>query len=336
MIQQKKKEFSLDLDQNENKIKLELDKDLEQKIKYEKTETGFLTDFPSKDNLGEQPIQIYTDDKEIRNNINQETDTNYERPIVILPTSNLNRQKRKQKIEQSKRFKKAFILPEKYPEKARTITESMKYLKELKNNKPNLFEESESKIDFEEFAPNIEKYLKKNRQIDMCMLKKRKQKNEESKSKKAFVLPEKYPEPRTLNQSMKYLKELKNNKPKLFKESESQINFEEFAPNIEKYLKKNRQIDIRKLNNENRTKAVIPTVKKKVKKNKSEELDLDEFAPNIEKYLKKNRQIDIRNVKIKKPKPVIKKKKSKDKLTNIDLEEFAPNIEKYFKKKTEK
>ena len=91
--------FSLDLDQDEKNIKLEFDNDLDIDLKYEETEPGFLTDFPSKDNLGEQIIEIDTDDNKIVKQ--EEMDTNYERPIVVLPTSNLaNLKKRKLKREE--------------------------------------------------------------------------------------------------------------------------------------------------------------------------------------------------------------------------------------------
>ena len=181
----------------------------------------------------------------------------------------------------------------------------------VKKEKPN--------INFEEFGPNIEKYLKKNRQIDMRKLNKE---NNASKKKEKTV--------ETLKPVVKKKEKIVPSEKKRQIDKAS-LDLEEFGPNIKKYLKKNRQIDMRKL---------VPAVKKKEKK--KELLDLDEFRPNIEKYLKKNRQIDIRKVKTKKkentvfktlaPAVIKKKKKSKDKLTNIDLEEFAPNIEKYLRK----
>ena len=277
--------YLLDLDQNEQNIKLGLDNNLNIELKPVETELGFLTDFPSKDNLGEQPSQIL-DDEEINNNVSEEMDTNYKR-IVFEP-------------------------------------------------------------DFEEFGPNLEKYLKKNRQIDTRMLRKKREKGKsesEQNKKKAFVIPEKYPEARTLKQSMKYLKELNKDEP--------QINFEEFAPNIEKYIKKNRQIDVRKLNETTNSEQVgdIPTRRKtlatKKKKDKLTTKDVHELARVINKREKKSkdklttkdvnelaRVINNREKKSKDKLTTINgEKKNKDKLTTKDVHQLARVINNRKKKK---
>ena len=73
--------------------------------------------------------------------VNEEIDTNYNRPIVVLPESHLSILRKKEEQNKAK-IRKTNLIPEKYSE-AQTKRQSLNYLKKLKKTKPN--------IDFEEF-----------------------------------------------------------------------------------------------------------------------------------------------------------------------------------------
>ena len=205
----------IDLDQNDQqKIKIEIDDgndgDIDFSIKREETEQGFLPEIPNKDNLGQQIIKIEDDDDitEFKKEEDPEMDTNFERSVAVLPTSHsLNILGKRKKQE------------EQYENKA-------------KKSKVNNY------ISLEEFKANVDKYLKKTRQIDIRKL--------------------------DFNFGTSSAKKSKILKP-------NSINLEEFGPNLEKYFKKNRRIDIHKLKKEqpkknNRTtnsssslsKAIVP------------------------------------------------------------------------------